>query len=125
MYYNVDEYRVRFDPRLTPPLKFTEWQIRSCSTKIVLGFSTNGKRNEELQEQILRAKYPTKVPSSSRFMFVYGCLVQFPCFWVQLPATNNKMQPVVLTGPWNDTEMVLTVELIILFCISFYCFVCL
>ena len=120
MYYNVDLYKNTFDPRYTPPLKFCEWQIRDCTTQLTYGFSTTPTRNEELQKQITDSKNPTKVPSVSRFMFVYGCLVQFPCYWVQLPASNAKMQPVVLTGPWNDTEMELTVSLF--FCFFFICF---
>lgn len=113
VYYNVNNYISKFDQMLFPPLKFTEWQIKNCTTMITFGFSTNPKRNDELQQQVEKAKEnggkPTPVPSTSRFMFVYGCLVQFPCFWVQLPASNTKMQPVVLTGPWNDSEMELTV----------------
>jgi len=116
VYYNVDNYIKRFDPMLFPPLKFTEWQIKNCTTMITFGFSTNPKRNSELNQQVEKAKEngnkPTPVPSTSRFMFVYGCLVQFPCFWVQLPASNTKMQPVVLTGPWNDSEMELTASYI-------------
>jgi len=116
VYYNVDNYAKRFDARLAPPLRFSEWQIRDCGTRITFGFSTNATRNEELAQQVAAAQAsgarPTPVPSTSRFMFVYGCLVQFPCFWVQLPASNTKMQPVVLTGPWNDSEMELTASYI-------------
>eukprot|EP01084_Bolivina_argentea_P043480 80120_1 len=116
VYYNVDRYIKTFDPRLSPPLKFTEWSIKSCSTMISFGFSTNPKRNEELIKQIQNAQQNgnklNPVPSTSRYMFIYGVLVQFPCFWVQLPASNTKMQPVVLTGPWNDSEMELTASYI-------------
>lgn len=116
VYYNVGQYTKRFDPLLAPPTKFTEWAIRDCTTMITFGFSTDSERNEKLVDQVERAKEsgkkPTPVPSTSRFMFVYGCLVQFPCYWVQLPASNTKMQPVVLTGPWNDSEMELTASYI-------------
>merc|ERR1712083_243018 len=116
VYYNVSGYTKRFDPLLSPPTKFTEWGIKHCTTMITFGFSTEEERNAKLSEQVERAKEsgkkPTPVPSTSRFMFVYGCLVQFPCYWVQLPASNTKMQPVVLTGPWNDSEMELTASYI-------------
>jgi len=116
VYYKVQNYKQRFDPLLSPPTKFTEWGIRNCTTRITFGFSTEPDRNRELMEQVERAKEngnkATPVPSTSRFMFVYGCLVQFPCYWVQLPASNTKMQPVVLTGPWNDSEMELTASYI-------------
>merc|ERR1712228_320222 len=116
VYYNVQHYMNRFDSMLSPPLKFTEWAIKNCTTMITFGFSTNAQRNIELQAQVDAAKQngskATPVPSTSRFLFVYGCLVQFPCFWVQIPASNTKMQPVVLTGPYNDSEMELTASYI-------------
>merc|ERR1712154_412596 len=68
--------------------------------------------NDQVERAKESGKKQTPVPSTSRFMFVYGCLVQFPCYWVQLPASNTKMQPVVLTGPWNDSEMELTASYI-------------
>ena len=108
VYYNVDICKDTFDPRFLPPLKFCEWQIRDCTTQLTYGFSTTHIRNIQFQKQIERAKSPTKVPSVSRYTFVYGCLVQFPCYWIQLSASNAKMQPVVLTVPWNDAEMELT-----------------
>mmetsp|Transcript_14018 Transcript_14018/g.21128 ORF Transcript_14018/g.21128 Transcript_14018/m.21128 type:complete len:526 (-) Transcript_14018:57-1634(-) len=126
VYYNVERYAPRFDPMLCPPLRFTEWHIKHCATLLTFGFSTTPQTNHDLQQQLAvgkdddgdgdgnkQRKY-TKVPTSSgsRMMFVYGCLVQFPCFWVQIPASNTKMQPVVLTGPWNDTEMELTASYI-------------
>ena len=56
VYYNVDHYKSRFDPMLFPPLKFTEWQIKTCTTMITFGFSTNPKRNEELNQQVEKAR---------------------------------------------------------------------
>jgi len=116
VYYNVTNYMQRFDPLLSPPTKFTEWGMKNCTTMLTFGFSSEPDRNRELMDQVERAKEngnkPTPVPGASRFMFVYGCLVQFPCYWVQLPASNTKMQPVVLTGPWNDSEMELTASYI-------------
>jgi len=115
VYYHVEKYVKQFDPLLTPPLKFTEWSIRDCLTCLKYGFTINHLKNQMMQEQIDLNKNNglQRMPQISKFMFIYGCLVQFPYFWVQLPANNNKtMQPVVLTGPWNDSEMELTASYI-------------
>ncbi|ETO21505.1 hypothetical protein RFI_15698, partial [Reticulomyxa filosa] len=113
VYFNVERYSNWFDPRLSPPLKFTEWQILDCVTLLKFAFSIDSKRHEELQKQIETAQ-PKFVESLSRLLFVYGCLAQYPCCWVQVPDGKDKLQSAVLCGPWNDTEMELTVT-----CVNF------
>ena len=76
------------------------------------GFSSDKSTNEDLQKQF-ECEIPQKKDELSKMMFVYGCLIQFPCFWVRLPSQNaHQMQPAVMTGPWNDTEMELTASYI-------------
>jgi len=111
VYYNVGRYAELFDPRLTPPLRFGEWKIMDCIMCLQSAFSTDETRNKDLQNQIATAT-SNAVSNLSKFIFVFGCLVQYPCSWVQVPSPNQQSKPAVLCGPWNDTEMELTASFV-------------